>query len=77
MSRAPATHSACKSLDLPQVVGFSFGAVGDMAKGMVVWTIRRGELADGSAAMPTVRFFEHISATAIVFQILDRLIWIG
>jgi hypothetical protein len=33
---------------------------------MVVWTIRRVRLPHGPASTPTIRFVDHIGATAIL-----------
>jgi len=53
-----AADSACKGFDLSQAVGFGLAPANDVAKRMVVRTIRRGRSPRTPARTPTARFID-------------------
>jgi hypothetical protein len=58
LSCSSAADSACKGFDLSEAVGFGRAAANDVAKRMVVRTIRRDRSPRGPARTPTVRFVD-------------------
>jgi hypothetical protein len=67
LSCSSAADSARKGFDFSQAVGFGLAAANDVAKRMMVRTIRRGRSPRGAASMPTARFVDYIGATDILF----------
>ena len=64
LSRASAADSASEGFDFAQAVGFSLAAADDVAKRMMVRTIRRGRPSRGPARAAIPRFVHYIGATA-------------
>jgi hypothetical protein len=64
LSRSTAADSTCEGFDLAQSVGFSLAPTDDVAKRMMVRTIRRGRLSCCPARTPIARFVHYIGATA-------------